>query len=296
MFILMLTKKQRFQHPNINNDADILCLNASLDSVVINIPKIIWIYWEGDSHCLVNRCIERVKYLHPDYQVNVLNPSNVIEFITFSLEDEIVKNATPQQRADLIRFDLIYRYGGIWLDASVILYERLDWINQKIQNSNVECFSYYRAKNTTKLEFPVIENWLLASVNNNIFFKLWFEELYSALKVGPKNYINNLKKYNQNFSEYFQNIGRLEYLIAYVACQKVMREHTVSIVLLNCDKNAFYYQVKNKWLKESFLIDMAIHVSPKIRPRLIKLVGKEREILNVHFINGQYLPDSLLDI
>jgi hypothetical protein len=36
-------------------------------------------------------------------------------------------------------------------------------------------------KNTTLADFPVIENWLLASVEKNPFYQLWFDELLRRL-------------------------------------------------------------------------------------------------------------------
>jgi hypothetical protein len=81
-----------------------------------------------------------------------------------------------------------------------------------------------------------------------------------------------------------------------VACQKVMRRHLPSMSLINCDKNALFFQVKHQWAKEKVLIDMAINYSPTPMPRLIKLAGKERKTLSHYYEKGMYLKDSLLDI
>ena len=296
LFSLMYIREKRGKSLAVNNSADILVLNPELISVRDQIPKIIWMYWEGKLPVLVNRCMERVKELHPDYQVYILNPSNIGQFSSLDFELPVVQKATPQQRADLIRFDLIYQYGGIWLDASTIVYEKLDWIIQLVNQTKTQSFSYYRAKNTTKPDFPVIENWLLASVQHNIFYKYWFDELYYAIEMGPKYYIEQIKVQESNYQDFFQEIGRLEYLVAYVACQKVMRRIPVSMVLINCDQNAFFYQVKNKWSKEKVLIDMAINIAPDEYPKLIKLAGKERKILDLYYTKAKYFPDSLLDI
>lgn len=296
LFSLMYIREKRGKSLAVNNSADILVLNPELISVRDQIPKIIWMYWEGKLPVLVNRCMERVKELHPDYQVYILNPSNIGQFSSLDFELPVVQKATPQQRADLIRFDLIYQYGGIWLDASTIVYEKLDWIIQLVNQTKTQSFSYYRAKNTTKPDFPVIENWLLASVQHNIFYKYWFDELYYAIEMGPKYYIEQIKVQESNYQDFFQEIGRLEYLVAYVACQKVMRRIPVSMVLINCDQNAFFYQVKNKWSKEKVLIDMAINIAPDEYPKLIKLAGKERKILDLYYTKAKYFPGSLLDI
>ena len=296
LFSFKFWQEKREKNQNIDNFADLVVLNPiKEDSELEPIPKIIWLYWEGSLPSLVKRCMERIQSMHPDYQVHILGVDNVQTYCSFDLQQMVVQKATPQQRADLIRFNLIYQYGGIWLDASIIVYEKLDWINTLVQQSKTQSFSYFRAKNTTLLEYPVLENWLLASVARNHFYQYWFDGLYTAIEQGPQQYIDEIKK-QPNSSDIFQRIGRLEYLVAYVVCQKVMREHPVSMVLINCDKNAFFYQVSHQWMKEKVLIDMAINFAPNEAPKLIKLVGKERKILNKYYEESKYFPNSLLDI
>lgn len=291
-FYTMFSYKKREMNEAIDNYADILVLNQKEQDTII--PKIIWMYWEGELPLFVEKCVENIKNKNPRYQVNFLTPETIRDFCNIDVSH--LKHATPQQKADLIRFDLIYQYGGIWLDASTIIYESFDWIQVLVSKNKTNSFAYYRAKNTTNLNFPVLENWLLASTAKNYFFKEWFDELYIAIKLSPKVYIQKIKQTNANYQDLFQEIGRLEYLVAYVACQKIMRENFLSMTLINCDKNAFFYQVKNKWVKEKVLIDMAINYPPTEKPKLIKLAGKERGILSQYYTRGMYIKGSLLDI
>ena len=41
------------------------------------------------------------------------------------MEDDFSDVGSPELRSDLIRLNLLYRYGGVWLDASVVLLDRL---------------------------------------------------------------------------------------------------------------------------------------------------------------------------
>ncbi|MEK5794351.1 capsular polysaccharide synthesis protein, partial [Acinetobacter nosocomialis] len=97
---------------------------------------------------------------NPDYDVHFLTPDTVKSFC--DIDFGRFPKATPQQKADLLRFELIYQYGGIWLDASTIVYESLDWIQDLVKKTKTNSFAYYRAKNTTIKTSPVLENWLLA--------------------------------------------------------------------------------------------------------------------------------------
>lgn len=288
----MYWSKKRGVNEAIDNEADLIVLNPIKQNAVI--PKKIWMYWEGALSGFVKQCIEQVKKTNPGYEVYFLTPDTVKDFC--DIDYERFQHATPQQKADLIRFELIYQHGGIWLDASTIIYESLDWIQELIRQNRTSSFAYYRAKNTTITEFPVVENWLLASAEKNIFFKEWFNELAKAIEMSPKAYLQQLKKTEQQYHDLFQQIGRLEYLVAYVACQKVMRNHLPSMSLINCDKNALFFQVKHQWIKEKVLIDMAVNYPPAEMPRLIKLAGKERKTLSHYYEKGMYLEGSLLDL
>lgn len=291
-FYTLYLNKKRGVNPAIDNEADLIVLNPTTPDAVI--PKKIWMYWEGPLAGFVEKCVEQVKKTNPDYEVHFLTPDTVENFC--DIDFGRFPKATPQQKADLLRFELIYQYGGIWLDASTIVYENLDWIQALVKKTQTHSFAYYRAKNTTIKTFPVLENWLLASAAKNPFFKYWFDELVTAIELSPKAYLQKLKETEPNYQDLFQHIGRLEYLVAYVACQKVMRQHLPSMCLINCDKNALYFQVKHQWVKEKVLIDMAIHHPPAEMPKLIKLAGKERKTLSHYYEKGMYLEDSLLDI
>lgn len=288
----MYSNKKRGINEAIDNEADLIVLNPIVQNAVI--PKKIWMYWEGELSGFVEQCVEQVKKTNPDYEVNFLTQDTVKSFC--DIDFGRFPKATPQQKADLLRFELIYQYGGIWLDASTIVYESLDWIQALVVRNQTNSFAYYRVKNTTLKEFPVLENWLLASAEKNIFFKEWFNELAKAIEMSPKAYLQQLKQTEPQYQDLFQQIGRLEYLVAYVACQKVMRKHLPSMSLINCDKNALFFQVKHQWVKEKVLIDMAVNYPPAEMPRLIKLAGKERKTLSHYYEKGMYLEGSLLDL
>ncbi|NUE94710.1 hypothetical protein HUN10_17660, partial [Acinetobacter seifertii] len=152
-----------------------------------------------------------------------------------------------------------------------------------------------RAENTTIKDYPVIENWLLASEKENIFFKKWLDELSYALKLGVKNYISEIKNTKQNYLEYFQNIGLLEYLVAYVACQKVLREIPNSISLINCDKNAFLYQNIDLKCNIYFIEALVLKERPDQMPHLIKLIGSDRALLTPYVLKNKFKNNSFLD-
>ncbi|OTG83213.1 hypothetical protein B9T31_14075 [Acinetobacter sp. ANC 4558] len=259
----------------------------------IELPKNIWLYWDGEIPELVSRCIQVIKDKNPAFKVTVLNAENLEQFCDTQYCN--IQGIALQHKTDLVRLNLLYKFGGIWLDASTILNRDLNWIEALMHEYQAELFSYYRKNNTTVLEYPVIENWLLASVKGNIFIKQWLDELLKANQMGAKNYIQDLKNNEKNAQELFQHIGNIEYLFAYVACQKVMREDQPNLVVLDCDENALMYQVKDRWVKEKILIDLAVNFRPVSEPYLIKLARKERNYLYKYYNQRKYLQGSFLD-
>lgn len=286
--------KQHSQDANFeaDNQAGLIVHQAKIIEK-IDLPKNIWMYWQGELPDLVAKCITTIQDKHPDYNVYILNDENIKEFCD---EDYYTfKNITSQQKADLIRLNLLYKFGGIWVDASTILLRDLNWISLLMKDSNAEFFSYYRNKNTTIREYPIFENWLMASVQGNGFIQAWLDELVQANQQGVKKYLDELKSNYPKPNDLFQNIGNIEYLFAYVVCQKVMRKHNFNYVVIDCDENALLHQVKNKWVKEKILIDFAINFRAKSFPYLIKLAKKERNYLLKYYDQKKFLKGTYLD-
>ncbi|QOW50611.1 hypothetical protein G0029_12950 [Acinetobacter sp. YH12138] len=276
------------------------CINAEnyADPILLGnpkytqIPKKIWIYWNNNPSKLILDCIDQVKKINTEYEIFFLDDNTIINYC--KIDFNVFHELTPQQKSDLIRFDLLYNYGGIWLDASIILYRDLNWILQLCQDNKKECFAFYRKPNTIFFDFPVIENWLLATSAKNNFFKFWRDELSYALTIGVDNYLHNISNL-PNPNLYFQKIKNLKYFIAYVACQKVLRKEIPNIYLINCDKNAFLYQnitPKNKYV---FLENMTLNYNPSQPPHLIKLIGSQRKNIEHYYNLKKFKKNSLLD-
>ncbi|MBO1278930.1 glycosyltransferase family 32 protein [Acinetobacter nosocomialis] len=291
-FYLRFYTDRRIKNIEPNNLANLINLHPQPEGK-INIPKIIWIYWDTKKPELVERCLECIKSLNREYIIHILDNNNINDFCKIDFSQ--FESLTPQLKSDLLRLYLLYNHGGIWVDASVILYSNLDWIIDLCNNNKTKAFGYYSNTNTTVKQYPVIESWLLASEKDNPFFKEWLIELTYAIKLGVKNYIEEIRKTYPNYNEYFQNICRLEYLVIYVACQKVLRKMDMSISLVNCDENAFIYHSFNKKSHIHFIESLVLNYRPSNMPYLIKLIGSDRNLLAPYIKSNKVKKNSLLD-
>ena len=94
----------------------------------------VWFCWlQGLEQAppLVKLCYEALRQKLPDREIVVIDAKNVFDYIT--LPEEIVEKwkrgiIGPAHFSDLIRLELLVRYGGYWIDATVsFLFQCLPW-------------------------------------------------------------------------------------------------------------------------------------------------------------------------
>lgn len=118
--------------------------------------KIIWQYWgqgfeENALPIIVKKCCQSIDEFKQDYTIIRLDENNISEYINFpDFVWEKKKNEEYKHAffADLIRLALLDVYGGIWMDATILL---TGPIPDEIKNSNL--FMYQRTKDATNQEF-----------------------------------------------------------------------------------------------------------------------------------------------
>lgn len=102
-----------------------LCEIGIVERIKYNqIPRIIWTFWHTNSiPLIVKRCIASWKRIHPDWSIHIVQPQNLATFVDVNMDIPgiTLENETPQKRSNVIRFVLLYKYGGFWLDATTLL-------------------------------------------------------------------------------------------------------------------------------------------------------------------------------
>lgn len=94
---------------------------------VFSNERIIWQYWaQGYDNVpdVVRRCFDSVDYYASDYTIVRLSDSNLSEYL--DIPDFIharrgAKTMTITHFSDLLRLILLKTYGGIWMDATILL-------------------------------------------------------------------------------------------------------------------------------------------------------------------------------
>jgi hypothetical protein len=193
------------------------------------IPAIIWTYWNSnDIPDVVKRCIDSWAYHNPTYEIRVITPANLYDYIDIDIKD-LNFNDGPTRESDIVRILLLEQYGGVWSDASILATAPYPFS----LDSGYEFIGYYLQGFTTKPEFPVIENWFFASIPNGQFVKQWKRAFFSLdTFVTVKDAVEHMKHIGVDL----QNISMLEYLFMHVAAQYVIQKDPSVLKTMNLMK------------------------------------------------------------
>lgn len=146
-------------------------LNKKVYSEIIYSNKI-WICWfQGieNAPILVKKCIESVKKHMPNHEIIFITNENYNKYVNISenIEKKFKKgNISFAHFSDILRLELLSKYGGYWIDATVLMTS-----NQNMFDENITpLFVYKNLSLNRKEELAVIaSSWLIYScVENHI--------------------------------------------------------------------------------------------------------------------------------
>lgn len=262
----------------------------------LHLPKIIWLYWDDPEYPkYIGALVGRVRSLNADCDVRLLNRMNVSRYI----DDYMVRQEglSATMKSDLIRLELILRYGGIWLDATSLIFEDFTWIHEKFQSGRYNFVGYY-GRWTHERNFPLLETWLIASPPGDELIQAWRDEFRKVTSLGVDGYFENIKS-RSDYNSILQGIEDPEYFLVYLACQVAMRQiPSLSVHLRAAGQSALLYHELAKWMPYKIALMLCANKMPAFPPPLIKITHAERYLINIIwkfnlFKKGSYL--SLLE-
>lgn len=213
----------------------------------LNIPRKIWIFWyDLEIPELVNHCINNIKTLHPEYEVNVLNKNTVKNYLDLDIEN-LIKKMPVANLSDLIRLKLLQNYGGIWMDASIILEKNIEDFFL-VEHNTFDIIGFYNANRSTDCKLPVIESWFLAAPPNSKFINKWLSYFEPISELGNKGLFDKFKT-NPDFIELSKGLDDPLYLVVYMAAKLAYKDmkQQCNMFFYCCDDSAYAVQMYSKW-------------------------------------------------
>ena len=137
--------------------------------------KIVWSYWDGPSNDLLDQSLESWKKYFKDWEIKILNKKTIKNYKL--LKPKNYNQLTPTIKSDVIRLNLLYQYGGLWLDRTIIINKPITWLKKYEKYSY---FSFLYNKNRG------IEPWfIMVPKKNNKYIKLWLDTFIDILNTKP---------------------------------------------------------------------------------------------------------------
>ena len=122
------------------------------------LPKTIWFLWlQGldKAPSIVSKCYESWVRHNPGWEIIFLDENNLPDYITIK-----PMQITTQALSDIIRINLLAKYGGIWVDATCFCTKPLDsWIERYVTQG---FFAFEKPGDDRMLS-----SWFMASGKNN---------------------------------------------------------------------------------------------------------------------------------
>lgn len=138
------------------------------------LKNIIWTYWHqgfNNAPFVIQKCVQRVREKHPDYTIHLLDGNSVYNYADeVPISRDKWNRMLVQHRSDLLRTQLLIKYGGIWMDPTVYCMRSFEkWLPEYM---DAGVFFFYRPGPDR-----ILANWFIAAEPNSYLLKA----LYSAL-------------------------------------------------------------------------------------------------------------------
>ena len=160
-------------------------INESLEHIS---SKKIWIFWwQGmdNAPALVKKCYQSVKENLQDWEIILITEQNYFKYTTFPehiIEKQKNGNITLTHFSDLLRLELLIKYGGLWLDATVLCTS--SDISKSILESDL--FVYQMQKPGADGHATIMSSWCMYARTNNKILMATRELLYGYWKKNTK--------------------------------------------------------------------------------------------------------------
>ena len=156
----------------------LICIVCILIVNPYKVPKQnnIWMYWENKPNKhkpdYLKLCYDTiVKHCSKDATIFLLNEYTVHYYLPFMRKD-IMKLSSIPHKTDYIRLQLLYHYGGIWLDSDTIVFQSFKPYFKLLNNYDYVGFGCNSEEcNATGIGYNKPSNWAMGAKKHSMLMK-----------------------------------------------------------------------------------------------------------------------------
>lgn len=209
------------------------------------LPKHIWVYWDTPRMPDLIQKIQNYNQKRLDrWTIHYLNNENLHFYIDQSEYPQNYESILlPQHKSDWIRLCILNKYGGCWLDASIIINDvgaldklYMESIQQRSQ------FTGFSLSNKYLHGVPLyIENWFIMAPKNSTIIKAWLKEFELAIHKGFRKYKKDIIDEGVNVKSIYNSDDDV-YLTMHACLQAILQKrfaYTPSILIKPAENDMF---------------------------------------------------------
>jgi hypothetical protein len=243
------------------------------------LPKRIWAYWDSNVPNSIQKNIETNKRILSDWEYNFITESTLQQYLDTTSFPGQYTDLSPQHKADYIRLELLKQYGGVWMDAGILIHSQ-SAIN-KLYNEAVATNSQLSAFTLTEEEEYYIENWFIMAPIHSPVIQAWSHEYARAVQTGFANYKQSIfqegsiRIIEKIYKQHDTNVYLTQHACLQAVLQKRLKQPTI-VVLYRSEETMFKLHIECDWkpecVKDRILNDPSIQ-----QIKFIKLRVEDRE-------------------
>ena len=278
----------------------VVCILCGIGAVFLNrgerysIPKIVWLYWDEAKRPPLIEAIHSYNLGKMEgWDVRFLNKESIHTYVNAEEYPATLADQKIQHQSDWYRLYLLSKYGGCWIDASIILNDpdALDdiWTRSTERRADITIFGtssytedegniYKKFSHASGMDIPlVIDNWFIMAPLHSRIAALWFDEYNTAMEQGFLAYKRACVEEEVDISSIYFEDDDDTYLTMHICIQKIMQKDLADLpplLVLDSRDAMFKIHEECEWKQEC--IEQAILKEDSRELPYIKLMSTNR--------------------
>lgn len=230
-----------------------------------SLPKNIWMYWhQGFDQApeLVKVCVVKWQSLNPNWNIHLLDATTIGQFMDpLPIREDVRSKMRFAHQSDLIRTQLLVKYGGVWADPTIYPLQPLDhWITEVVPAG----FFFFQNPGRDR----IISNWFIAAYPGNEFLNQVFVQLCEYWN--HNNFVNLGRKELNTFEALLNKIINRNLYFPLVWFHPIMTKFFKITPYLIYHYKVYQLLMKDNEMKEMFKLMPSISAKG---PHIVKRYG-----------------------